>query len=141
MMNSDNPLADLVDPNKIAYTTAYFEAFPKDGTENGQSIFIRGEGATVEEAEKQAWEKYLKYKACSGHTFEARGYTNGAGFCVKCDMFQSDVIAPVNPCVICGTLTWHSTDKDGDYWCSSCYPEMPDDKMHDYQLRMKEWRA
>lgn len=65
------------------YITAYFEAFP----EVPIKTFIRGEGKTIEDAEKDAWEKYERIKLCPEHEFERKGYTNGAGFCKHCNLF------------------------------------------------------
>lgn len=81
-------LADaLADPK--TYTTAFFEAFPRE-----PDTFIRGEGKTIEEAEAQAWEHLERIKACPGHEYEKRGYTNGAGLCRHCDLFKSKVFEP-----------------------------------------------
>ena len=72
------------DPNKPSYTTSFVEAFPNE-------TFIRGEGETLEEAEKAAWHKYLEHSACPGHEWESRGYQNGGGFCKHCNKFGSKV--------------------------------------------------
>lgn len=65
------------------YRTAFVEASPRN-----PNTFLRGEGATVPEAEAACWAKYERMLACPGHPdhgpFEARGYTNGAGFCARC---------------------------------------------------------
>lgn len=73
------------------YRTAYFEAFPRK-----PSTFLRGEGATIEEAEEKAWEQYLKIVNCQEHIFEKRGYTNGGGFCKNCNLFMSCFV-PAEP--------------------------------------------
>lgn len=69
-----------------AYRTAFFEAFPED-----PKTFLRGEGETIEDAEKSAWEKLEHYRACADNhaTFDRRGYKNGGGFCVSCGLFRS----------------------------------------------------
>lgn len=63
------------------YQTAFVEAFP-DGT------FLRGEGATVEEAERACWEKYAALRSCptypSHGPWDRRNYRNGAAFCGGC---------------------------------------------------------
>ena len=74
---------------KQSYNTAFFEAFPKS-----PSTFIRGEGKTIEDAERQAFNKLTKYLACARHEFERRGYTNGAGFCKHCGLFKSKAFDP-----------------------------------------------
>lgn len=108
-------------PEKIR-KTAFFEAFP-------QNTFLRGEGATVAEAEKSCWRQYQKITACSldhanPDNFDARGYTNGYGFCKGCGMGAS-IIPPTNPCQSCGELTWYSQDINNNFWCEKCYDKTP----------------
>lgn len=106
------------------YETAFFEAFPRN-----PNTFIRGEGATIEEAEASAWNKFEKYCACPGHEFERRNYKNGAGFCKHCNMFGSKAFEPIRyPCAKCGASTCFMHDKDGDAWCRQCWREMPEEK-------------
>ncbi|MFE6305001.1 hypothetical protein [Nocardiopsis sp. NPDC057823] len=76
------------------YRTAFVEAFP--GT-----AFLRGQGATVADAEDACWKQFLVWRDCDGSgqghgPYEARGYTNGAGFCAKCGIWESRVL-PVQP--------------------------------------------
>lgn len=93
------------------YTTAYFEAFP--------DTFIRGEGETLEQAEDDAWERYLKRTSCPGHEWESRGYRNGGGFCKHCGTFESGAFTGEQLgqyCVDCQaptTYTW----VDDDFYC------------------------
>ena len=68
------------------YRTAFFEAAPKS-----PDTFIRGEGTTIEDAEKDAWDQWQRVRGCPGHEYETRGYTNGAGFCRHCGLFSSGV--------------------------------------------------
>ncbi|MDQ0376564.1 hypothetical protein [Amycolatopsis thermophila] len=74
------------------YRTAFVEAFPA-GT------FLRGEGATVAEAEDAAWRKYQRLAACPAHPdhgpFERRKYRNGSGFCTHCGTWFSGVLPPL----------------------------------------------
>lgn len=77
------------------YKTAFVEAFPPNG-------FIRGEGATLQEAEESAWSQFLHQMACEqnpGHEFERRHYTNGCGICKHCGAFRSKVfdVLPDDP--------------------------------------------
>lgn len=73
------------------YRTAFVEAFPVE-----PPTFIRGEGATIAEAEASAWRQYSALVDCPTHPehgpFEARGYTNGSGFCVNCGRWLSKVL-------------------------------------------------
>jgi hypothetical protein len=67
----------IVLAGKDTYTTAFVEAFPDE-------TFLRGEGKTIAEAEDKCWTQYQKLVSCEHGPFEARGYKNGCGFCVKC---------------------------------------------------------
>ena len=74
-------------------TTAFVEVFPPNS-------FIRGEGATLRDAEDEAWSKYVSQMACekkTGHEFERRQYRNGAGLCRHCDAFRSNVFPELPP--------------------------------------------
>lgn len=59
----------------------FFEAFPP-GT------FIRATGPTMAQAETTAWKQWEQIRDCPAAPdhgpFEARGYTNGLGFCTRC---------------------------------------------------------
>lgn len=92
------------------YITAFVEAFP--------DTFIRGEGKSITEAEDNAWEQYQKELSCGIHEYETRGYTNGAGFCKKCDQFQSKVFTGEQLgqfCIVCGVGTYRCYS-DKAYW-------------------------
>lgn len=75
-----------------SYTTAFFEAFP-DNIQKASS-FIRGEGATLEEAEEDAFSKFQRNVSCH-HKIGRRGYTNGGGLCIKCGAFFSKAFHPI----------------------------------------------
>jgi len=65
------------------HRAAFVEAFPP-GT------FLRGEGATVADAEDACWAKYQQLGACPhDQGFDRRRYVNGAGFCRLCGMWFS----------------------------------------------------
>lgn len=70
-----------------SYATAFFEAFPKGGG------FIRGEGPTIADAEKDAFEKFKRESVCQ-HAWSRKSYTNGGAICRKCGAFQS-VFKPI----------------------------------------------
>lgn len=100
----------IVFSRKGNYSTAFFEYF---GDVAG---FVRGEGATLEESEKDAWEKTQVIVNCVGHDFVARGYTNGAGFCKHCNKFESGVFAPKELdqyCWVCGKETYLKEKGEG----------------------------
>ena len=90
------------------YSTAFVEVFLDD-------TFIRGEGATIVEAEEIAWEKYQRGMACDGHEYEPRGYTNGLGFCRKCNRSESNAFSGEDLgqyCCVCGVGTTYSRYTD-----------------------------
>lgn len=118
------------------YRTSFFEAFPKI-----PDTFIRGEGATIEEAEAKAWQQYQHFLSCkgpNGHEFEARGYRNGAGFCKHCGMFGSDTIPPIHPCKVCGVLTWYHEDTEGGFWCKEHVHLIPEELQSDLDKSFRE---
>ncbi len=95
-----------------SYHTAFFEAFPND-----PDTFIRGEGATVAEAEQAAWEKWKSILACIGHEFWLGGYKNGAGFCRHCNLFKPRAFPPSETCCVCGEPTYYTGDSAGNWYC------------------------
>lgn len=126
VQGGDDGVVFTRDPERPSYRTAFVEAFiPEPET------FLRGEGATIEEAEDAAWAKFTAVQSCpSGHaTFETRGYRNGAGFCTGCGMFQSDVfdVKEVgHPCSVCGAgCFW--TNVGDDWFCKEHAPQRTDD--------------
>jgi hypothetical protein len=80
-----------------AYTTAFFEAFPRDGTAG----FLRGEGQSIEAAEEAAFAQWSRFRTCldtGGHRWgrtrilgngKTSTYTNGGCFCRRCGSFQT----------------------------------------------------
>jgi hypothetical protein len=112
------------------YQTAFFEAFPKE-----PKTFIRGEGKTIEEAEKDAWEKYQKIINCTNHEFERRGYTNGVGFCKYCDLQKSDAFEPEQYCEICGTPTNWAVSKANKWYCQEHQDQIPEEEKFSWQKK------
>ena len=125
----------VVFSKKGNYTTAFFEAFPKN-----PNTFIRGEGKTIEEAETRAWEQLNKYRNCKNHEFERRDYKNGVGFCKHCGLMKSKAFKPLTKCVICGNPTYYTSDIDGNYYCKKHSKDMPLDKMSDYKRKRYEYK-
>lgn len=107
-----------------SYIAAYFfEAFPSD-----PATFIRGEGQTMEVAEDRAWGEWQQrlscpaYAATGEHSFEARGYQNGAGFCSACNLFASKVFTGEDLgqlCHVCGVGTTWGRDTLGRWRCEA----------------------
>lgn len=112
-----------------SYKTAFFEAFPKT-----PSCFIRGEGDTIEEAEKAAWDKYQKILTCE-HEMERRNRTDGYGYCKHCS-YSSMVFTPLTKCKICNVPTAYTRDKtDKHYYCKKHARLMPIVDRDKYLLR------
>lgn len=103
-----------------SYTTAFVEAFPKS-----PDCFIRGEGATIEEADDKCWEKYQEIVNCPRHEFERRDRKDGYGFCKRCGMGKSKVFEPLTKCVVCKTPTNYSSDKFDNFYCAKHKRMMP----------------
>ena len=80
----------IVISNDRTRQTAFFEAFPTDPT-----TFIRGEGASIPEAEASAFAQFRRYLDCPEHLVERRGYRNGAGLCISCGLFISGAFEPL----------------------------------------------
>jgi hypothetical protein len=93
-----------------AYTTAFFEAFPKN-----PNCFIRGEGKDIEEAELDAWNQYQKIKNCN-HEMERRNRTDGYGYCKHCS-YSSMVFESLNKCCKCKKPCNYSVDTKGNHYC------------------------
>lgn len=127
--------AGVVDlPEEHGYRTAFFEAFPRN-----PNTFLRGEGETTELAEQSAWEQYQKHSACDHPEFEKRGYTNGAGFCVQCDMFSSRHYAPWSKCKHCDYPIYPNTTTC--YHCNLFVENGDGDDrfVTKYMQRKREW--
>ncbi len=116
-----------------SYTTAFFEAMPKD-----PRTFIRGEGASVKEAEANAYDKFTRATKCDGHEFERRKYRNGAGFCKHCDMFCSNAFEPIDKCSVCDTPTNYSRDKNGLMYCEEHRSEMKKEDQPEWMNLMSD---
>lgn len=112
----------------------FFEAFP-----NNPSTYIRGQGVTLEEAETQAWNQLQKSLQCPGHEFERRHWTNGAGACKHCDLFQGHVFPPSTKCVICDKPTNYSTSMDRKHYCEEHTGCIPLDQRHPWQMAEEDF--
>lgn len=66
------------------YYTAFVEAFP-EGT------FLRGQGATITDAETACWAKYQRMLQCPAAPehgpFNPHTYDNGSGYCIRCGIW------------------------------------------------------
>ncbi len=94
----------------------FFEAFPK-GT------FIRGEGTDIAEAERNAFDQYLRHVACDHVWGRQRPggelYTNGAAFCRKCGGFLARKFPPLRPSgwwrkPLSSMEVWHLRSSEGN---------------------------
>ena len=111
LINGSNEYSGVRE-GKSFFNDAFVEVYV-DGT------LIRADALTLVDAENLAWEKYQKRLNCPGHEYETRGYTNGAGFCKKCNRFQSHVFTgeELNQfCCICGKGTTDASYTDQAYW-------------------------
>lgn len=113
------------------YTTAFFEAFPRD-----HNTFIRGEGKTIADAEKAAWDKYQRQSQCDHPSFTRKKYTNGAAFCTECNMFSSNHFEPTTKCTTCGAPTNYTVNTETNEWY--CEEHKADNKHPSILCRMCE---
>jgi len=97
---------------------------------NNPKTFIRGEGATINDAENKAWEQFNKIINCECHEFERRDYDNGAGFCKNCGLFKSDAFEPTTKCKFCLNTTYYMRLTDNEMCCEECSKDF--DKVIDY---------
>lgn len=72
---------------------AFFEAFPRQS--NGPT-YIRGEGASIEEAERAAFTKFSRFSSCKQHAWSRGKYLNGGGTCRNCGAWASDVFPSID---------------------------------------------
>jgi hypothetical protein len=112
-----------------SYGTLFMEVYPPG------AAFIRGEGETPQACEDAAWAKYQLALHCSDqsgrHTWESRGYTNGAGFCSRCNTFGSRIFTGEQLgqfCRVCGIGTTYHSDKnevtnETSFLCQDHYEE------------------
>lgn len=103
------------------YTTAFVECFPAGS-------FLRGEGASVSEADDACWDKLQAYLNCPGHDWEPRQYANGSGVCRVCGQYGSEVLTAEDlgyACTVCGSPTFHvvTGSKDGEHRCEEHDPK------------------
>jgi hypothetical protein len=108
----------IVFSKKSNRKTAFFEAFP-----NNPKCFIRGEGATVEEAEQKAWEEWQKIQTCK-HEMERRDRTDGYAFCKHCS-YSATVFEPLTKCCKCKKPTAYAEDSRGNSYCKKHARVMP----------------
>lgn len=106
-----------------SYRTAFFEAFP-----TSPKTFLRGEGATISDAEDDCWKQYLLILECATHVFERKGYRSGAAICKKCGLFNSKAFDPLEICEICGIACYHSYDIDNKWYCAEHANLIPKEK-------------
>jgi hypothetical protein len=102
------------------YQTAFFEAFPKN-----PGCFLRGEGATIEEAEENCWNKYQKVIVCN-HEMERRDRKDGYGYCKHCS-YSDMVFEPLTKCCKCGVPTRFHVDYKDKHYCKKHYRVAPKD--------------
>ena len=103
------------------YRTGFFEAFPDI---DGFGTFIRGEGESIQLAEKDCWSKYQKMFKCRDHKWvrtkddKGNDTTSGASICSKCDM-RADALPPTTLCKVCNEPT--NMVLNGSYFCPEHY--------------------
>lgn len=108
----------LVVSKKENYTTAFFEAFPKN-----PSCFLRGEGSSIKEAEQQCWNKLQNLLLCN-HEMERRDRVDGYAYCKHCS-YSSMIFEPLTNCKICNEPTRYTYDINEDWYCQKHHRFIP----------------
>lgn len=108
------------DPAPVRHT-AFVECIP-DGA------FIRGEGATVAEADERCWSKLRAYLDCPGHVWVPVRPDGPAGICSLCRTRRSDAFTPEelgHHCTGCQAPTFRRAigDPDRALLCTACDPK------------------
>lgn len=111
-----------------AYTTAFFEAFPKD-----PDTFIRGEGITLEEAELNAYNKYQKILACPKHEYKQKKDSE-YGVCIHCNLSTSNIFPPTHNCAVCGKEHINYWNIKNEMLCQLHFMEQHEALMKDYDI-------
>lgn len=122
------------------YRTLFMEVYPPGAS------FIRGEGSTREECEDSCWAQYQRALHCvddkehewTPHAVRKDGtlgrrYVNGAGFCLHCRTFRSEVFSGDDLgqfCSVCGIgTTWQH--EEGEWYCEEHAIPHPEPSMED----------
>lgn len=116
------------------YRTLFIEVYPPGAS------FIRGEGATAQQAEDSCWAQYQAALSCPGSADGAHDvkpwrtaadgtpgvrYHNGAGFCSRCATFVSAAFTPDQLgqwCAVCGAGVLDAPVPDGRFLCAAHRP-------------------
>ncbi len=110
------------------YTTAFFEAFPKN-----PSTFIRGEGATIADAELVAFNKYQKILSCPKHEYQQKKNSEH-GVCVHCNLSTSNIFPPTHSCVVCGKEHVNYFNIKDEMLCQTHFMEQHEELMKGYDI-------
>lgn len=97
---------------------SFFEVF----MEHPDPRFHRGEGPTVADAERNAWARLERWRACNHEWVRrdggAAGSTDTCGRCTKCRGVQTSMYPPMTTCRVCGVATSDHTDRNDAYLCA-----------------------
>ena len=104
-----------------SYRTAFFEAFPKVIDD-----FVRGEGSTLDEAEKDCWERYQKILNCPKHEYVPSFYKDGQGVCKHCRHFAQSVLPLLRVCIICSAKVYG--ESEGKTYCEKHFADTAEGK-------------
>jgi hypothetical protein len=86
-----------------------------------QTFFTR-DGDNFADAEDKAYEHLGRIRACPHHEFERRGFRNGVGFCLHCDLCSPHALEPLESCALCGCTTYFAQRGKKSY-CESHAPD------------------
>lgn len=111
-----------------SYATSFFEAFP---TIHNVKTFIRGEGATLVEAEQDAYEKLNKKMNCKEHDWVRTDgrveRKDGYATCTKCAL-SGHALEPTTECTICKSPA-KLTNLD-QFYCDAHYNKLSFEELY-----------
>lgn len=95
----DWPQTDLTTAGLAYSGNHFFEIF----VDEPLRTYIRGEGSSVQIAEKEAWATYQKYLSCPHASWDRKERNDGWAWCAECGMFSSERVEVI-PHVLQSTL-------------------------------------
>jgi hypothetical protein len=97
----------------------FFEAFPRS-----PDTYLRGEGATFEDAENACWHQYQAILNCPEHDFDRCGRSDGYARCRHCGL-SGAFLEPTTRCVVCDVVTNWCEAANGAWYCKEHWMTMP----------------
>ncbi|HDV5593921.1 TPA: hypothetical protein RI785_002657 [Vibrio cholerae] len=121
-----------------SYATSFFEAFP---TIHNVKTFIRGEGSTLVDAERDAYEKLNKIMKCKEHNWVRNDgrveRKDGYATCTECAL-SGHALEPTTNCAVCKSPA-RLTNLD-KFYCDTHYNELSFDELYENDIKFNTER-